>query len=40
MILSYDEELFLSIIMAEEFEKSFSEWIEHMEQDYSAVARA
>ena len=40
MILSYDEELFLSTIVVEEFEKSFSEWIEHMEQEYSAVARA
>ncbi len=40
MILSYDEELFLSTIMSEEFEKSFAEWIECMEQEYFAVARA
>ena len=40
MILSYDEELFLSTVMAEDFEKSFTEWIEHMEQEHSAVARA
>lgn len=40
MILSNEEEMFLSMIFAEDFEKSFSEWIEHMEQEYSATARA
>ncbi len=37
MTLSKDEELFLSTISAEEFEKTFNEWIEHMEQEYSAM---